>query len=98
MTTIDDAELSAVTGANGWDALDKGVGSVYPGWNKTSCPARANYVGWTLGTGLGAAQWSTWKKFGPKGQAILGPINGLITTAAASSYENNCEQKSAAKK
>jgi hypothetical protein len=95
--TIDDLDL--VTGAGVWNSVDKGISHVSPTWNDKACSSRASWVGWGVGTALGAGAWATWAYTGPAGQAVLGPINGLIGTYAVSSYIDNCEsQKAAAKK
>lgn len=96
MREIDDELLRNVTGAGAWDKVDKGISKVSPSWQSKSCPSRGAWVGWGLGTALGAASWATWSYTGPAGQAVLGPINGLIGTAAVASYMDNCEKQKAA--
>ena len=93
MKTLADEDLTAVTGAGAWDRVDNGISKVSPSWKSKSCPSRGAWVGWGLGTALGAASWATWSYTGPVGQAVLGPINGLIGTAAVASYMDNCERQ-----
>lgn len=91
---IGDMDLARVVGGGRiWNGVDKGVAAVYPAWKDKGCPSRASYVGWTIGTVLGAASWATWSRFGPKGQAVLGPINGLIGTGLVSNYMDNCDKQ-----
>jgi hypothetical protein len=88
-------ELACVTGGGAWDAVDNGISKAVPNWQDKSCHSRSQWVGWGVGTGLGAAQWATWPYLGPAGQAVLGPVNGLIGTYAVSSYIENCERQKA---
>jgi hypothetical protein len=71
------------------------IAKVAPSWKDKSCTSRAQWVGWGVGTALGAASWATWPAFGPAGQAVLGPINGLAGTYTVSKYIDNCEKQKA---
>ena len=91
---IGDIDLARVVGGGRiWNAVDNAVAKVYPSWKSKTCPSRASYVGWTIGTVLGGASWATWSTFGPVGQAVLGPVNGLIDTALVSNYMDNCDKQ-----
>jgi len=92
-TTIDPKELATVIGAGMWDKVDNGISKMSPTWKDKSCTSRATWVGWGVGTALGAASWATWPVLGPMGQAVLGPINGLAGTYAVSQYIDNCEKQ-----
>ena len=92
-TELSDHELACVSGAGVWDSLDRGISRVSPSWQDKSCTSRAAWVGWGTGTALGAAAWATWPYFGPAGQAVLGPINGLIGTAVVTNYIDNCDRQ-----
>src|SRR5262249_57079049 len=94
------AELVSVTGAGVWDKVDKGISLVHHKWNDKSCASRGSYIGWGVGTALGVEQAAisaaATTSFGPSGgfwaASAVGPINGLIGTAAYSSYVDNCEK------
>jgi len=76
-----------------WNAVDKTIGKVDPGWSAKSCASRGGWVGWGVGSLLGGAQWAAYPWTGPVGMAVTGPIAGLIGTASVSSYIDNCDHQ-----
>ena len=97
------ADLAQVVGGNGWDKLDNAITKVNSGWKGYSCPVRTSWVGLGIGSTLEAAKWAGVAMSGPAAPATMaaigggvGLIQGVVGTAAATSYMANCDRHKAA--
>jgi len=98
------ADLAQVVGGfNAWDKLDNGIAAVKPGWKSYSCPVRTSWVGLGIGSAMEAAKWGAVAMSGPAAPGTMaaigggvGLIQGIVGTAAATSYMANCDRHKAA--
>ena len=97
------ADLAQVVGGNAWDKLDNGVAKVVPGWKSYSCPVRTSWVGLGIGSVMEAGKWAAVGLSGPAAPATMaaigggvGLLQGVVGTAAATSYMANCDRHKAA--
>jgi len=100
---LTDSDLASVVGGNAWDALDNGISMFKKDWKSYSCPVRTAWVGLGIGSTMEAGKWAAIGKLGATGAAKMasigggvGLVQGVVGTAAATSYMANCDAHKAA--